>query len=558
VRTKLHFLILSLLLSTFTISLAAEHELMTTGNRQEVDGGWKEKQGGITIVALTGDDYARGFQHGMLLRDEYQAMLESLYHTSSMRQMLEQSNAKAGTFGPELSPIAAMMLRPMCKDVPPDVLAELQGLADGLAGKWQAGADYLPLLVLNIGPDLLGISGNCSSIVVTPERGGETLLGRNLDMEFWNGWDRYRTIFVVKPTKGFAHVSLGWPGLVGVCSGMNEQGVCLVYHIVSTKDTASTGTPIWFLNRKALLEADDAAKAAKILTMEPRMGGGSIVVLADKKGNAEVVELTAHHGHERFAFDGLVVASNHFFGSGTKEVSYDATRSSQLRYDRMMALAPPKGGPASPVELIKILRDNYDPELKIDNPVGQLVGWDINLQSMVFAPAALRFWMADGEASAAQSSYLAFEYQPDKNLLTPRPDLTIPANKNYSASSALAVAQMHLAIDNLYSDNPEALNAAINATDLRPDIGRLWVTRAWAEYLGAESAKDYQAVLDSVAKARALPCEPWIMWEGKFLQGAALAMMGRKDEAKPLLDEVKKDGPSYLAKRVEDIEKTLK
>ncbi len=557
-RTKLHFLISCLLCSMFTIGFAAEHMLATVGNRLEIDGGWKEKQGGITIVALTGDDYARGFQHGMLLHDEYQAMLASLYQTASMRQMLEQSNGKAGIFGPELSPIAAMMLRPMCKDVPPDAVAELQGLADGLAGKWEAGADYLPLMVLNIGPDLLGISGNCSSIAITPERGGETLLGRNLDMEFWNGWDRYRTVFVVKPTQGYAHVSLGWPGLVGICSGMNEQGVCLVYHIVSTKDTATSGTPIWFLNRKVLLEADDAAKAAKILTIEPRMGGGSIVVLADKKGNAEVVELTAHHGHERFAFDGLVVASNHFFGSGTKEVSYDASRSSQLRYDRMMALAPPKGGPASPVELIKILRDNHDPELKIDNPVGQLVGWDINLQSMVFAPAALRFWMADGEACAAQSSYLAFEYQPEKNMLLPRPDLTIPANKDYSANSALAVAQMHITIDNLYYDSPKALNAAINATELRPDIGRLWVTRAWAEYLGAESAQDYQMVLDSAAKAQALPCEPWIVWEGKFLRGAALAGMGDKTAAKPLLDEVKQNGPSYLAKRVEEVLKTIK
>lgn len=557
-RLKQHFLALFLILSTCGICAATEHELTTVGNRQEVDDGWKEKQGGINIVALVGDDYTRGFQHGMLLRDEYKAMLASLYQTASMRQMLEQSNAKAGTFGPELSPIAAIMLRPMCKDIPPDVLAELQGLADGLAGKWQAGADYLPMLVLNIGPDLLGISGNCSSIAITPERGGEILLGRNLDMEFWNGWDRYRTIFLVKPAQGYAHVSLGWPGLVGICSGMNEQGVCLVYHIVSTKDTTTEGTPIWFLNRKALLESDDTAKAAKIMTMEPRMGGGSIVMLVDKKGNAEVVELTAHHGFERFAFDGLVVASNHFLGSATKDVSYDATRSSQLRYDRMMALAPPKGGPASPVELIKILRDNYDPELKIVNPVGQLIGWDINLQSMVFAPKALRFWMADGEASAAQNSYLAFEYQPEKNVLLPRSDLTIPANKDYSDKSSLAVAQMHNAIDNLYYDNPKALKAAIAATDLRPDIGRLWVARAWAEYCGAEAGKDYQAVLDSIAKAQALPCEPWIVWEGKFLQGAALAGMGNKAESKPLLDEVMKDGPSYLAKRVEEIEKNLK
>jgi hypothetical protein len=558
VRFRLLFLAVFLLLLMGISTFAAEHELRTVGNRQEVDGGWKENQGGISVVALTGDDYARGFQHGILLRDEYKEMLASLYQTASMRQMLEQSNAKAGEFGPELSPIAAMMLRPMCKDVPADVLAELQGLADGLAGKWQAGADYLPLLVLNIGPDLLGISGNCSSIVVAPERGGETLLGRNLDMEFWNGWDSYRTIFVVKPDKGYAHVSLGWPGLVGICSGMNEQGVALVYHIVSTKDTATSGTPIWFLNRKALLEANDAPKAAKILTTEPRMGGGSILVLADKKGNAEVVELTAHQSFERFANDGLVVASNHFLGSVTKEVSYDATRSSQLRYDRMLELAPPQGGPASPVDLINILRNNYDPDLKIDDPVGQLMGWDINLQSMVFAPKALRFWMADGEASAAQNSYLAFEYQPEKNQLTHRPDLTIPANKDYSANTRLAVAQMHNAIDALYYDNPKALTAAVMATDLRPDLGRLWVTRAWAEYLGSESTTDYQMALDSLAKAKTLPCEPWIVWEAKFLEGAALAGMGKKDEARPLLDAVKKDGPSYLAKRVEDIEKNMK
>lgn len=546
-------LALSLLVIAIGYTWAVEHQLTDVNGRQTVDAGWKEKQGGITIVALSGDDYSRGFQHGMLLQKEYAGMLENIYKTASVRMMLEKTGATAGPTGPKLSPMTAMVIRPMTRFVPQDVLAELQGLADGLAGQWHGGADFLPLLVWNLGPDLLGINGLCSSVVVTPERGGETMLARNLDMEFWGGWDRYRTLFVIKPEKGYAHLSLGWPGLVGVCSGMNEKGLALVYHIVPTKDKSAEGMPIWMLNRKMLMQAPTVDDAIKLMTTEKRMGGGSIVVTADAGGKAAVLELTANNNYERYPEKGLLIASNHYFGSATKDVSYNPTRSSRLRYDRMLALSPTPGGPVGPVEMLKPLRDNFDPELKYDDPLGDMQGWDINMQSMIFAPGKLRVWMADGEASAVQHRFLGFEYDPKANTVVSKSDLTIPANERYSTATIKAVAAIHTATDTLDVDAKASLVAASEATAERPDLARTWVARAWAELY----TSDFRAASNSLNKAEELVLVPWLKWDIKYIKGMLLVKEGKIEEGKKLLQEVEKDGYGNISDKAKEALKSL-
>ena len=67
----------------------------------------------------------------------------------------------------------------------------------------------------------------CSAFVLGPgaTRDGHTLLGRAFDFEAGDEFDRDKAVFFVRENGAIPFASVAWPGLVGVLSGMNAEGV---------------------------------------------------------------------------------------------------------------------------------------------------------------------------------------------------------------------------------------------------------------------------------------------------------------------------------------------
>ena len=70
----------------------------------------------------------------------------------------------------------------------------------------------------------------CSAFVLGPgaTRDGHTLLGRAFDFEAGDEFDRDKAVFFVRENGAIPFASVAWPGLVGVLSGMNAEGVAIV------------------------------------------------------------------------------------------------------------------------------------------------------------------------------------------------------------------------------------------------------------------------------------------------------------------------------------------
>ena len=106
-------------------------------------------------------------------------------------------------------------------------------------------------------------------------------------------------VTVYRPTGKHAFASVGFPGLVGVLSGMNDAGLCVaVLEVYDAKDGEPhfnpKGIPYAMCHRRLLEECTTIAEAKKLLERMPRTSLLNLAV-ADRTGTA-VFEVTPKHG----------------------------------------------------------------------------------------------------------------------------------------------------------------------------------------------------------------------------------------------------------------------
>ena len=100
------------------------------------------------------------------------------------------------------------------------------------------------------------------------------LFGRNLDFYTLGMLDKYSLVTVHRPKGKHAFVSIGFPGLFGCVSGMNDAGLALAVHeVFLARDGASMfnpkGVPYTFCFRRILEECETVEEAEKLLRATP-------------------------------------------------------------------------------------------------------------------------------------------------------------------------------------------------------------------------------------------------------------------------------------------------
>src|SRR5262245_9038755 len=136
-------------------------------------------------------------------------------------------------------PVIVNMGKALLPNFPAEHLQELE------AGVKAANLDRDLFVAANTMFDLKKVIG-CSTLIVEPERSATkgTLLGRNLDFPTLGYLHEYSTVMVVRPTGKHAFVSVGFPGCVGVLSGMNDAGLALaVLEAYSANDNSPKFDP---------------------------------------------------------------------------------------------------------------------------------------------------------------------------------------------------------------------------------------------------------------------------------------------------------------------------
>ena len=185
----------------------------------------------------------------------------------------------------------------------------------------------------------------CSSFAAWGEKSedGSLILGRNFDFYAGDEFAKDKIVAFVKPDKGYPFMMITWAGMIGVCSGMNNEGLTITINAGKSKIPLIAKTPISILTREILQYAkniDEAiaiAKKRKVFVSESIMIGSA----ADKK--AILIEVSPNNfGVYEVPNSNQLICSNHFQSENLKNEERNQAQilnsHSKYRFDRMVEL----------------------------------------------------------------------------------------------------------------------------------------------------------------------------------------------------------------------------
>ena len=261
---------------------------------------------GLPVLILEGTPQEMGQQAGVLVGRPLRELI------GFPRDLLRRLHLEATW------PILLGLAKSLEPQIPPDHLDEMDTLVK------TAGIDRDLLLLGNTFADISKAAG-CSSLIVGSQRSAVSgpLLGRNFDYMTLGVLDRYSLVTVRRSPGKKAFATIGFPGLVGCLSGINEAGLCLAVHEVhSTRDGSLRldvkGIPYTLAFRRLLEECSTVKEAENLLRSLKRTTMLNLVICDPNDG--AVFEITSKNLVVRRMENGICACTNHFCSKelGTK------------------------------------------------------------------------------------------------------------------------------------------------------------------------------------------------------------------------------------------------
>jgi isopenicillin-N N-acyltransferase-like protein len=294
-------------------------------------------------VGLAGTPEAIGFAHSRLL---YQRMVEN--EGAMLRRFEIQVKSRlARTL---LVDLAKLRYRSLDRHMSSDRRREIAAGALGFQPDPYARVlpTYERMLYLNTLYDIaLSFEHSplvgCTTLAFHGEAypGGGALLARAFDMEIDPIFDRRKAVFLVREDRRVPYASVAWPGLVGVVSGLNLEGVAVVVHGGRAGEPRTDGEPVVHTLRALLGRARTTSEAIDLLHKTPSLVS-HILVLADALGDVRVVERVPGGPLSARALGPRAAVTNHFEGPARddprnrKVIAETSTEARRARADELV------------------------------------------------------------------------------------------------------------------------------------------------------------------------------------------------------------------------------
>ncbi|AZB09684.1 acyl-CoA--6-aminopenicillanic acid acyl-transferase [Chryseobacterium sp. G0162] len=241
--------------------------------------------------------------------------------------------------------------RKMYLNVREDYQAELYGLSQYSSDRYDFIAPrYLRNLYLHGAHDIghamqdLAMVG-CTSLAVWNENteDGNMLIGRNFDFYVGDEFAQNKLVEFVEPEDGFPYMSVSWPGMIGVVSGMNKEGITVTINAGKSRIPLTAKTPISLVTREILQYAKNIDEAIAIAKKRHVFVSESILVGSAHDKNAIIIEVSPKNfGVYRVQNTSKVLCTNHFqsdtYKEDTKNKKQIEESHSAYRYEKLQEL----------------------------------------------------------------------------------------------------------------------------------------------------------------------------------------------------------------------------
>lgn len=351
--------------------------------------------GKTKVLFLRGTPYERGFQQGVLLKDDIQKNLTYLY---------DKASSKYG--GDELFDETYERMRPY---IPQEYIDEMRGLAHGA---------QIPLRVVHGFHALPSVAewGGKKEIADTAKKMFWGELGTSCsnfsvcdsataDKQFYAirmlDWGLHRIsrthefplITITVPETGLASANIGWSGFLGSVSGMNEAGITLgEMGYGNPPNETLRGEPMPFMLRDVMRNAHNLQEARDIVKNSPP-DCSFIYLFAD--GKTKETEM-------------IIRDKDRFLVFKPTEPIQDGKNKSEKIEDTMY------GGHYNDVmtELLKKYHGTLTPKVIMTELIPKFA-MDSNFQNVIYDPVNLKFWVSNAKGPkerAADQPYLEFDF----------------------------------------------------------------------------------------------------------------------------------------------------
>ena len=297
--------------------------------------------------------------------------------------------------------------RKLYKHVTEEYKTEIYGVSRYASNKFNNIAPpYLRALYLHGAHDIghalkdLALVG-CSSFAVWGDKSedGNLLIARNFDFYAGDAFAEDKIIAFVKPDEGYPFMSVTWGGMMGVVSGMNNQGLTVTINAGKSDIPLVAKTPISLVTREILQYASTIDEAIEIAKKREVFVSEAIFVGSANDGKATIIEVSPNDlGVYEVENTSELICSNHFqsetFANDRKNLKWIKESHSQYRFDRMEELLDeePKINPAEAVAILRNKKglDNIPLGYGNEKALNQLLAH----HGIVFQPEDLTVWVS--------------------------------------------------------------------------------------------------------------------------------------------------------------------
>lgn len=402
---------------------------------------------GLIETRITGNPIERGVIYGLMNRDllKYQ---EDVFVNQIHEIIPSEWWVKF------LHKVIIIFNKDMAEHIPQEFRKEIYAMSLSCTDEYDAyGSPYVRQLNYHAAHDIghamqQYMLVGCSSFAAWDDASedGNLIVGRNFDFYVGDDFAKNKVVLIMEPDEGYKFISISWPGMMGVLSGMNEEGLTVTINAAKGAIPTSSAIPISLLTRQILQYASTIEEAFAIAQEYETFVSESILIASAKDGYAAIIEKTPKQISlfEEEKNVTKIVCTNHYQSEMFEDDEYNkvniANSDSPYRHKRLNELLDEKS-PLTPDDAVDILRNRYglgnsDIGLSNEKSLNQFIAH----HSVVFKPNDLKMWVSTSPWQLGE--YVCYDLDEifDKDI----------NNHHYYASEEYNISADSLSIKNEY------------------------------------------------------------------------------------------------------------
>ena len=394
-------------------SILKEQRIKLKDNFYLLDDSWlKKNKYGLWELYVSGNAFELGAKNGILTKElaDYQeeAFVESL------REMIPSD-----FYINFLKYFIAWFNRDIDKYIPLEYQKEIYGVSLSASPKYNFVApNYQRILNYHAAHDIGHVIQNmnmvaCTAFGVKNNRSSDStiVIGRNMDFYVGDKFAENKIVAFYKPDKGYPFAYITWAGMIGVISGMNNQGLTITLNSAKSDIPTSAKMPVSILAREILQYASTIQEAFEIAKKHQTFVAEAFLVSSAKDNDFAIIEKSTDTTVLFHQDKNEIILTNHFqdkaFDNRKLTIENKKETETVYRWNRVNTLLNQKEK-QDVKSIVKILRNqkgknNEDIGMGNEMAINQLIAH----HSVVFKPKQLQMWISVGPYQLGK--YIAYD-----------------------------------------------------------------------------------------------------------------------------------------------------